>query len=58
MHRVNEINLMPYHPLGASKGERLGKAGRFPATGFPDEAEVGRWLEVVAAHTRVPVKQA
>ena len=55
---VQEINLMPYHPLGASKEARLGKSGRFPATGFPDEAEVSRWLEVVAAHTRVPVKRA
>jgi glycyl-radical enzyme activating protein len=54
---VREINLMPYHPLGDSKRDRLGKAGRLPDIGFPDETEVGRWLEIVTAHTRVPVKR-
>jgi glycyl-radical enzyme activating protein len=54
---VQEINLMPYHPLGDSKRGRLGKASHFPDTGFPEEAEVVRWLETVAAHTRVPVKR-
>ena len=55
---VREINLVPYHPLGESKLTRLGKVRRLPATGFPDEAEVSRWVESVAARTRVPVKRA
>lgn len=55
LRHVREINLMPYHPLGESKLDRLGKARRLPAIGFSDEAEVGRWLATVAARTRVPV---
>ena len=57
LRQVREIQLMPYHPLGRSKLKRLGKEIRWPDSGFPGEAEVARWVTLVAAHTRVPVRQ-
>ncbi len=57
LRHVQEVNLMPYHPLGEAKCDRLGKESRLRESRFPDESEVSRWLETVAAQTRVPVKR-
>ena len=56
LRHIREVSLIPYHPLGESKYNRLGRQSPLPESGFPDEVEVNRWLEIVSAHTRVPVK--
>lgn len=57
LRHVQEINLMPYHPLGDSKRDRLGKISRCADISFPDETEIDRWVATVAAQTRIPVKR-
>jgi len=53
---IIEINLMPYHPLGASKAKRIGQEYALPDIGFPEEAQIGAWREAVARGTDVVVK--
>ncbi len=55
---VQEIHIEPYHPLGKSKAERLGKEYALESLGFPEKEEVARWIESVRAHTSVPVRQS
>lgn len=55
---VREVNLAPHHPLGESKRVRLGRQSDMPAgIGMPAEAEVERWIGIVASHTTVPVRR-
>jgi pyruvate formate lyase activating enzyme len=54
---ITEINLMPYHPLGASKAKRLGKKYPLPDIGFPSEIQIEGWLEAVRLGTNVPVRK-
>lgn len=53
---TREIHLMPFHPLGKSKNERLGKPASMDKTAFPEADTVASWVEKVAAATRIPVK--
>ncbi len=53
---IHEIHLMPYHPLGKSKNERLGKTERMEETAFPGADAVTTWVATVAALTRIPIK--
>ncbi len=55
--QVQEINLMPYHPLGTSKNERLGHAAATETPAFPEPKDTAAWLATVAAHTHIPVKR-
>jgi len=55
---IQEIHLMPSHPLGKSKSERLGKLAPMEDTAFPEPETVAGWLAKVAAATRVPVGKA
>ena len=57
LHHIFEINLMPYHPLGQSKSERIGKPAPMEDSTFPEAATVAAWEAAVAAATRVPVKK-
>ncbi|MEI8194935.1 MAG: glycyl-radical enzyme activating protein [Phycisphaerae bacterium] len=57
LQHILEIHLMPYHPLGKSKLERLGKEPTFGTATFPDQDEIGYWEKTVAAQTHVPVKR-
>ena len=52
-----EIDLMPYHPLGKSKSDRIGKVYPLEQAGFAEEADVLRWLEAVRDRVHVPVKR-
>ena len=49
--------IMPYHPIGQSKSERIGKAAAMEDATFPEAATVATWEAAVAAATRVPVKK-
>jgi len=53
---VQEVNLEPYHPLGESKQQALGrKVFSFPP---PSEENIAAWLRSVQACTHKPVKLA
>jgi pyruvate formate lyase activating enzyme len=52
---VEAVHLLPYHPLGRGKAERLGRIDSLPGTSSPDAAVVDGWLAAVAARTSKPV---
>lgn len=54
LSHLSEINLMPYHPLGASKLARLGRETSFQAA-YPDERQIKSWIASVRQYTSVPV---
>jgi len=58
LKNVQEITLHPYHPLGQSKSERMGYETVWKNGEFATDEAVAHWLEVIKAHTRVPVKKA
>jgi len=53
---IREIHLMPFHPLGKSKYERLGKPAPLEDAAFPDAATAADWVAKVAAATPIPVR--
>lgn len=57
LENVLEINLLPYHSLGASKSQRLGKDNPLDGVAMPSEAQAQEWLAQVQQHTRVPVRK-
>lgn len=57
LKNILEVNLMPYHPLGKSKSERIGKTSVMEEVAFPEDSTVAAWEAAVAAATRVPVKK-
>jgi len=52
-----EVDLMPYHPLGKAKSERLGKAAPMEDAAFPEAETVAAWVAKIAAATPVPVRR-
>ena len=53
---VLQVDVEPYHPLGISKSERIGKAAALKSLdGFPEQAESSAWVEAIKAATRKPV---
>lgn len=57
LERVERIDVEPYHPLGKSKCENLGRDYPLGDLGFPEKAVVKEWIARIAAYTRVPVQQ-
>lgn len=57
LSNVLEINIQPYHPLGKSKNERIGKEFEMGELSFPDDATTQKWLETIQAKTKIPVKK-
>jgi len=55
LSHVVEINLMPYHPLGESKLQRIGKVSPFNGKNFADDADVTEWIKCVQRRTSVNV---
>ena len=58
LSNIIEINIEPYHPLGSSKSELLGKEYKLGSLGFPEESEVTHWIEYISQKTDVAVKKA
>ncbi len=56
--RVERVDVEPYHPLGRSKSESLGRAYPLGDLSFPDKDEAQGWIARIAALTRKPVGQA
>lgn len=48
---IIEVNLMPYHPLGKAKNERIGKTAPMENAAFPEPGTVAAWVTTVAAAT-------
>ena len=55
---ISEINVEPYHPLGAGKAERLGVEYELKSLSFPEEETVQKWIRNISEHTDVCVKKA
>lgn len=58
LKHVIEIDIHPYHPLGKSKSERIGKNYELRDKTFVDEDVVEKWIETIQAGTKVSVKKA
>jgi glycyl-radical enzyme activating protein len=57
MQNVLEINLLPYHPLGNSKNQHLGKELPLTNIPIPGDAQTHEWLERVQSGTTVVVRK-
>lgn len=57
LHNIVEVNIMPYHPMGASKAARIGREYPLADIGFPKDGQIDGWLERVCRDTHVTVKK-
>jgi hypothetical protein len=46
---VQRVDVEPYHPMGKSKSDSLGKPYPLAHLGFPPEEEVRSWMDAIAA---------
>ncbi len=53
---VRDVRILPYHPLAASKLERLGRTNPFEGNSFPAEETVTAWRQAVQSGTSKPVR--
>ena len=56
-NRIEQVDLLPYHPLGRSKSEKIGKTYPMVDAGFVDDDVADAWLETVSSLTDTPVKR-
>jgi len=56
LHNVIEINIMPYHPMGASKAVRIGQEYPISHIGFPSDEQIENWVKIVKREADVAVK--
>jgi len=55
---IKQIDILPYHPLGISKSEKIGK--EYPHGGdlvFVDEETADGWVEAISGLTATPVRR-
>ncbi len=52
---IEGIRLMPYHPMGVSKAERIGLDSANMPREFPEPDTVAQWAHAVQALTDIPV---
>lgn len=57
LKNIIEIDVEPYHPLGASKSTLLGRAYPLSALTFPNEQTIESWVEKIQAGTSVAVRR-
>jgi len=57
MANIQEVTVHPYHPLGHSKAERIGKPWPLGELGFTPPDEIDTWIKEIQAHTGKPVRQ-
>ena len=57
LRNVQGVDVEPYHPLGKTKCENLGRDYPLADLTFPDKEQVGAWINELAAQTRVSVQQ-
>jgi len=56
-NNITAVNIMPYHPMGASKAARIGAEYKIDNAAFPSEDEITNWLSEVQIRTAVPVER-
>jgi len=54
---IQEINIMPYHPMGESKANRIGHDYPLKDITFPEEETVQSWIQAIQAQTGIPVRK-
>ncbi|MGN0292983.1 MAG: glycyl-radical enzyme activating protein [Lachnospiraceae bacterium] len=52
---IRYIEVMPYHPLGISKGYLIGKPLKYDNKEFPDSETIQSWVHRIQAYTTVKV---
>jgi pyruvate formate lyase activating enzyme len=57
LKNIMEINIMPYHPMGASKAQRIGRKKPVADMGFPSDGQIGGWIQSVSKKTDIPVNK-
>jgi len=57
LKNVEEIHILPYHPLGTSKSQRLGIEPALAGVTTPDATRVSAWLAAVQEQTGIPVRR-
>ncbi len=57
LKNILEINIEPYHTLGKSKCENVGKRYPLNDTTFPSDEAVEEWMHAIASQTNVTVKK-
>jgi glycyl-radical enzyme activating protein len=55
LEHVCGVEIMPYHPMGASKSRNIGRTYPLPDIDFADPAEADTWRAAIAEKTTVPV---
>ncbi|MBQ9692189.1 MAG: glycyl-radical enzyme activating protein [Clostridia bacterium] len=55
---VLQVEVEPYHPLGASKSEDIGKEYPLPDISFQKDETVKEWIEIISSKTTKTVKKA
>ncbi len=53
---VEQIEIMPYHPLGKSKSEDIGESYPLPDLTFPSKFQVDEWIKTISYKTNKKVK--
>lgn len=56
-NNIIEINIHPYHPLGKSKNESIGKKGGLPELSFFEDVKVQQLIDCIQSKTTVHVKK-
>jgi len=57
LRNITEVNIMPYHPMGASKAARIGREYTIPDMAFPTDAQIEGWIGAVSRETNTVVRQ-
>ena len=58
LSHVIEVQIEPYHPLGNSKTEKLGKENPLPDIATPENDTVTAWIARIQSFTQKTVKKA
>ena len=56
MANIKEVTVHPYHPLGRSKAERIGRPWPLGEQAFADPDEIAAWIREIRTHTEKPVR--
>lgn len=57
LKNVQEVNVLPYHPLGNSKNQRLGKTPPLDDVKSPGDGLAAEWMAMIQQGTATPVRK-
>ena len=52
---ILEVNIEPYHPLGVSKNEKIGRESEIKDLSFPNDETVSEWIDTIQKMTEKKV---